>query len=265
MKEKYYNEAIIGNEKMVASFSYQGEMLRLFYPTRDYRQFIDTMQAGVKINDSALIYLHEDINNEYEQYYTENTNILNTKIKNTYFNLSILQTDFVSTSKNVIIKKYKLTNENSINLEVDFLLYSKLLSNNNNMVGSKIEKDTLLQYSHDYTYCIFSKLPILGYRLNHSEEEIKSGYLQDKDYIGMANDSAISYKIGNLKPGESKEFEIFIYINNNQEKYQMDEIIEDVEKIKNIDTTKEQKKVEKYWNNYVKEHDGLKVLSQKEE
>ncbi len=265
MKKKYYNEAIIGNEKIVASFSYQGEMLRLFYPTRDYRQFIDTMQTGVKINDSALIYLHEDINNEYEQYYTENTNILNTKIKNTYFNLSILQTDFVSISKNVIIKKYKLTNENSIDLEVDFLLYSKLLSNNNNMVGSKIEKDTLLQYSHDYTYCIFSKLPILGYRLNHSEEEIKSGYLYDKDYIGMANDSAISYKIGNLKPKESKEFEIFIYINNNQEKYQMDEIIEDVEKIKSIDTTKEQKKVEKYWNNYVKEHDGLKILSKKEE
>ncbi len=265
MKKKYYNEAVIGNEKIVASFSYQGEMLRLFYPTRDYRQFIDTMQAGVKINDSALIYLHEDINNQYEQYYTENTNILNTKIKNTYFNLSILQTDFVSISKNVIIKKYKLTNENSIDLEVDFLLYSKLLSNNNNMVGSKIEKDILLQYSHDYTYCIFSKLPILGYRLNHSEEDIKSGYLHDKDYIGMANDSAVSYKIGTLKPGESKEFEIFIYINNNQEKDQMDEIIEDVEKIRKIDTTKEQKNVEKYWNNYVKEHDGLNILSKKEE
>ncbi len=265
MKKKYYNEAIIGNEKVVASFSKQGEMLRLFYPTRDYRQFIDTMQAGVKINDSALIYLHEDINNEYEQYYTENTNILNTKIKNTYFNLSILQTDFVSISKNVIIKKYKLTNENSIDLEVDFLLYTKLLSNNNNMVGSKIEQDTLLQYSHDYTYCIFSKLPILGYRLNHSEEEIKSGILYDKDYIGMADDSAISYKIGNLKPGESKEFEIFIYINNNQEKYQMDEILKDIEKLRKIDVVKEEKDVEKYWNNYVKEHDGLKILSQKEE
>lgn len=31
----------------------------------------------------------------YQQYYTEDTNILNTEIKNTYFNLKITQTDFV--------------------------------------------------------------------------------------------------------------------------------------------------------------------------
>ena len=264
MKKKYYNEAIIGNDKIVASFSSRGEMLRLFYPTRDCRQFIDTMYTGVKVNDSAIIYLHDDINNQYEQYYTENTNILNTKIKNTYFNLSVLQTDFVSLSKNVMIKKLVFTNENTIDLNINFLIYSKLLSSFNNMVGTKIENDIFMQYSHNYTYCIFSKTPILSYRLNNSKEEIKSGVLQDKDYIGMANDSAVSFDIGTLKPGESKEFEIFIYINNNREKYQFDEIIEDIEKIRKIDINKELKSVEKYWKNYVKEHDGLEILTKEE-
>lgn len=264
MKKKYYNEAIIGNDKIVASFSSKGEMLRLFYPTRDCRQFVDTMLAGVKVNDSAIIYLHEDINNQYEQYYTENTNILNTKIKNTYFNLSILQTDFVSISKNVMIKKLVFTNENTIDLNINFLIYSKLLSSFNNMVGTKIENNIFMQYSHNYTYCIFSKTPILSYRLNNSKEEIKSGILKDKDYIGMANDSAVSFDIGMLKPGEIKEFEIFIYINNNREKYQFDEIIEDIEKIRKIDINKELKSVEKYWKNYVKEHDGLEILTKKE-
>lgn len=264
MKKKYYNEAIIGNDKIVASFSSKGEMLRLFYPTRDCRQFVDTMLAGVKVNDSALIYLHEDINNQYEQYYTENTNILNTKIKNTYFNLSILQTDFALLSQNVMIKKLVFTNENTIDLNINFLIYSKLLSSFNNMVGTKIENNIFMQYSHNYTYCIFSKTPILSYRLNNSKEEIKSGMLQDKDYIGMANDSAVSFDIGMLKPGESKEFEIFIYINNNREKYQFDEIIEDIEKIRKIDISKELKSVEKYWKNYVKEHDGLEILTKEE-
>lgn len=264
MKKKYYNEAIIGNDKIVASFSSRGEMLRLFYPTRDCRQFIDTMYTGVKVNDSAIIYLHDDINNQYEQYYTENTNILNTKIKNTYFNLYVLQTDFVSVSQNVMIKKLVFTNENTIDLNINFLIYSKLLSSFNNMVGTKIENDIFMQYSHNYTYCIFSKTPILSYRLNNSKEEIKSGVLQDKDYIGMANDSAVSFDIGTLKPGESKEFEIFIYINNNREKYQFDEIIEDIEKIRKIDINKELKSVEKYWKNYVKEHDGLEILTKEE-
>ena len=132
------------------------------------------------------------------------------------------------------------------------------------MVGSKIENDILMQYSHDFTYCIFSKAPIQGHRLNNSKEEIKSGILKDKDYIGMSNDSAISFEIGNLKAGESKEFEIIIYINNNLEQYQFDEIISDVEKIRKIDINKELEKVEKYWQNYVKKHDGLKVIEQKE-
>jgi len=264
MKKKYYNEAIIGNDKIVASFSSKGEMLRLFYPTRDCRQFVDTMYTGVKINDSALIYLHDDINNEYEQYYTEDTNILNTKIKNTYFNLSILQTDFVCISKNVIIKKLIFTNENNIDLNVNFLIYSKLLSSFNNMIGTRIENDIFMQYSHNYTYCIFSKTPILSYRLNNSQEEVRTGTIKDKDYIGMSEDSAVSFDIGILKPGESKEFEIFIYINNNREKYKFDEIIENIEKMKQIDVQKELIKTEKYWKNYVKEHDGLEILTKEE-
>ena len=264
MDKKYLNEAIIGNDKIVASFSSKGEMLRLFYPTRDYRQFIDCMYTGVKVNDSAIIYLHEDINNIYEQYYTEDTNILNTKVKNTYFNLSILQTDFASISQNILIKKLIFTNENTIDLNVNFLIYSKLLSNSNNMIGAKIENNIFMQYSHDYTYCIFSKTPILSYRLNNSKEEIKTGILKDKDYIGMAEDSAVSFDIGTLKPGESKEFEIMIYINNNEEKYKFDEIIEDVEKIRKIDINKELDRVEKYWKNYVEKHDGLEILTKKE-
>ena len=155
MKKKYYNEAVIGNDKIVASFSSKGEMLRLFYPSPDCRQFIDEMYTGVKVNDSMIIYLHDDINNQYDQYYTENTNVLNTQIKNTYFNLSILQTDFTPIQKNVLIKKYVFTNENSIDLNVNFLIYSKLLSSFNNMVGTVVRNDIFMQYSHNYTYSIF--------------------------------------------------------------------------------------------------------------
>lgn len=103
MNQKYYNDAIIGNKNIRATFSKKGELLRLYYPSVDFKQFIDFYRVGVKINDSGIIYLHEDINNRYNQYYTENTNILNTEIENTYFNLQIKQTDFVSIKENVLI------------------------------------------------------------------------------------------------------------------------------------------------------------------
>ena len=85
MNQRYFNDGIIGNGKVTASFSKTGELLRFFYGAIDHKQFIEQFDVGVKINDSAIIYLHNDINNVYDQRYIEDTNILQTEILNTYF------------------------------------------------------------------------------------------------------------------------------------------------------------------------------------
>lgn len=172
MKNKYFNDAIIGGKNITASYTKNGELLRLMHNTPDFRQFLDFFHTGVKINDSCIIYLHEDQNNYYKQYYTEDTNILNTEIENTYFSLNIKQTDFVSIKNSVLIKRYILKNNNTIDLNVNFLVHSKLLSNTNNMVGSKIENNVLLQYSHNNTMCMFSKKNINAHQLNDTENNI---------------------------------------------------------------------------------------------
>lgn len=265
MNKKYLNEAIIGNKKIVASFSSKGELLRVFYPTRDYRQFVDEMDIGIKVNDSMLIDLHNDINNTYDQYYTEGTNILNTQIKNTYFNIEIIQTDFAIFNKDVLVKKYKFINNNTIDLNVQFLLYSKLLSSFNNMVGSKIENNVIKQYSHNYTFSIFSKSDILSWCLNGSKEDMQDGILYDKDYIAMANDSAISYEIGNLKPGEEKEFEIYMYICDNRQEDKIKQLDDSIGEIRKINIEKELENTKKYWQQYLSKHDGLNILNKKQE
>ena len=58
MENKYLNDTIIGNERMLVSFNNKGELLRLFYPTRDYRQFLESFKTGVKIIYSKFISLH---------------------------------------------------------------------------------------------------------------------------------------------------------------------------------------------------------------
>ena len=67
MKTKYYNDAIIGNKNVRATLSKKGELLRLYYPSIDYRQFIDELIVGLKVNDSRLINLYDDINNIYKR------------------------------------------------------------------------------------------------------------------------------------------------------------------------------------------------------
>ncbi len=253
MKNKYFNDAIIGGKNITASYSKNGELLRMMYDAPDFRQFLDFFHTGVKINDSCMIYLHEDINNRYKQYYSEDTNVLNTEIENSYFNLQIKQTDFVSLKNSILIKKYEFQNNNTIDLNVNFLVHSKLLSDENNMVGSKMCGNVLIQYSHNDIICMFSKNGILSHQLNDTDENIGSGVIQDKDYIGMSPDSSISYDLGLIKPKQKKELVLYIYITNHSQKTE-ENVLKEIENIRKIDVAKEQSAVEKYWKKYVKEH-----------
>ena len=69
--DKFLNEALIGNKNILATYTGKGELQRLYFPERSIRQYVNFNHVGIKINDSGLIYLHEDINNTYKQYYMD--------------------------------------------------------------------------------------------------------------------------------------------------------------------------------------------------
>ena len=257
MDNKYLNEAIIGNRKMIATYTSKGEMQRVYFPSKDNRQYINYFHTGVKINESDLIYLHDDINNTYKQYYDTDTNILNTEITNTYFNLKIVQTDFVLIKENILLKKYTFLNENKIDLNTQFYIHSELLSDTNNFVGCKIVDGGMMQYAHDFTFSTFAKgKDIIKHQINGSINNIKRTEIYDKDYIGMSKDTSIAYEIGTIKPGEKKELEIAILIDENKN---ISDIEDEIERVKRIDFDKEYINTKAYWRKYVKQHNGLKI------
>lgn len=254
MKTKYYNDAFIGNKNILATYSKNGELLRLYYPNPDFRQFIDFFGTGIKINDSGMIYLHEDINNKYNQYYEEDTNVLNTEIENLYYKLKVKQMDYASTKKDVIIKHYVFENGGSIDLNVNFLVHSKLIYEENNSVGAQIKNNALIQYCHDYALATFSKDKISSHQLNDVQNNIQSGVIQDKDYIGMSADSAISYDIGIIKPGEKKEFVLFLVPVHKISEGDNKELLEKIDEIRKMDVKTEKQNVVRYWRKFVKDH-----------
>ena len=250
---KYYNRAIIGNKDLTASVSEKGELLRVCFPKIDGRQFVEHFHVGVKINDSNLIYLHNDINNKYKQQYIDKTNILVTNVENNYFNLEVEQTDCVSYDKNVLIRKYTLNNKNKINLDIDFILNSKMISNKSENFGSKIIDNGIIQYNRDYSFSIYSDRALKSHKLNDVEGAIASGTFDDKDYIGMSNEIAISYNIGTLKPNEKKDINIFIKLGTSQS------VESELKKYCNLDVEKEIKETTKYWNSYVENHNKINL------
>ena len=230
----------------------------MYYPAKDNRQYIDFYHVGVKINDSNLIYLHDDINNVYKQYYEVNTNVLNTEITNTYFNLKVLQTDFVPIKDNVLVRKYTLINESHIDLDVNFFIHSGLLSDKNNFVGCKIIDEGMIQYAHDFMVSTISmEEKVHKKQINGAKNTIKSGNIDDKDYIGMSNDSAIEYNLGVIKPNEKKIITICIVLQ--EQPGVMSDFEKEIQRIGKMDFESELSKTKSYWRKYVKSHDGLQL------
>lgn len=259
MHTKYFNDGVVGNKKIKASFTKSGEMLRMFYGSADYKQFVDLFHVGIKVNNSALIYLHNDINNTYSQEYIKDTNVLQTNITNSYYNVKIVQTEFVPISENVLVKNYKVKNENTMDLNISLLLYSKILRNLNNDTSGFVRNDTLIQYNHDFSVCTFAKEKILSKQINNAENNFMQGSIGGKDYIGMSPDSAISYDLKKLKPGEEKELTIFVYISKNRNRSMIKELDFEIDRIRNLDVKNLLDNTVKYWKRYVKEHDILGV------
>lgn len=257
MENKYLNEAIIGNKNMIATFTSKGELQRMYFPSKDNRQYINYFHTGVQINDSDLIYLHDDINNIYMQYYDTDTNVLNTEVTNTYFNLKMVQTDFVMLKENVLVKKYIFLNEGKIDLNTKFYIHSELLSDQNNFVGCKIIDNGMMQYAHDFAVSTFAKgEKIVKHQINGSKETIKRCEIHDKDYIGMSKDASICYDIGIIKPQEKKELEICIFVDENRNVSEMED---EIDRITKIDLNKEYIQTKSYWRKYVKLHNGLNL------
>ena len=257
MNNKYLNEAIIGNKNMLATFTSKGEIQRIYFPNKENRQYINFFHTGVKVNNSDLIYLHDDINNVYRQYYDTDTNILNTEVTNTYFNLTIVQTDCILIKENVLLKRYVFLNESKIDLDLEFYIHSELLSDENNHVGCKIIDYGMMQYAHDFNVSTFAKgYNINRHQINGSKENIKRGEIYDKDYIGMSKDSSISYKIGTIKPNDKKVLEICVLIDENKN---VSELEDEIDRVRRIDFNKEYSNTKSYWRKYVKNHNGLNL------
>ena len=259
MRTKYFNNSVVGNQNIKASFTKTGELIRLLYGAADYKQFVDTFQTGVKINDSEIIYLHQDCNNEYVQNYIENTNILETQIYNKYFKLRIKQTDFIPVEEKVLIKKYTFRNDNCYDLKVNFLAYSKILTDINNDTSGFIKENALIQYNHDFSICTFSNTNLSSSQVNGVNNNLHTGVISGKDYIGMSPDSAISYDLDVLRPGEEKEITLFMFITKNKVINVLNDLDSEIDRIKRFNVDKMLSDTTEYWRKYLKDHDEMKV------
>lgn len=181
MSNKYFNNAILGNSRVLACMSDKAELIRLYYPYIDYFQLIDTYSFGTFENNQIHWFKDADLINQYYE-----GNILYTELK--VNGVEVILRDYVLPDENILVRAIKLMKPSNL------ILYSKLNSNVDKQVSSMVVDNTLIQYCQDMYMATFSDKDIYKYRINNAKDSLETPNFNSEDYIGMSADAIISYE-----------------------------------------------------------------------
>ena len=232
---KYFNDAIIGNSKILASLTNKGELIRLYYPNIDYFQNIDKNQIGI-VKDHQILWFHDAV--PKSQYYEGNIVYTELCIED----YEILQRDYVLPNKNILVRTFQF------NKQLNLFVYSKLNSDVNKKVSSMVVDHALIQYCQEMYMATLSSLPIAKYQINNSKYSLENGCLNPEDDIGMSEDSAILYT-------NTDQITLYIALENN-----LSSILKTVEWCKKQQENILYERTKKYWNDYLKKFEKNRIF-----
>ena len=261
---KYFNDAIIGNDDIVLSLNKKGKLLRLFYPSPDYRQFFKDVDILFYINEEEIYDINDDFTSVYNQYYVENTNILKTEITNNKYNFKVIQTDFCMINEAVTVRRYEFENLSDQDLSLRAIVHADALSNENTDTSGYFKNNSLIQYNHTASATFFSNYPIEKYKVNNMNKDLSLDF-ENKEYIGLSSASTMFLKPLKLKSGEKKEVDIYLHVNDNSKIGLLNELDNEINRIKKINVLDKENETKRHWTRFVKKHTkhDLKKLSPK--
>lgn len=251
MSKTYINNAVIGNSGMLACITDKGELVRLFWPHIDYPQHLEKMSAGIFAPGSRSATLWLDSGSwQYRQRYVEDTNILVTTYWDAGLGLVIDQTDFVLPDRDVLIRRYDVENTGENDIECSLVLYSSNISTNPHLSSILFDfgVDALIHYRHNYYMSISSDLEVKRFQLgNDAFRCAGAADLKGVDSIGMMQDGAVLWELGNVTKNEKKSITIYICISHT---------LKGAKKlageIKRTDPLVEYRRTEEYWTDFLK-------------
>jgi glucoamylase len=250
MTKTYFNDAIIGNSRMLVCLSNKGEMERLFWPHIDHPQHLERFVAGVFNTryKNSTSWFGED-NWKKEQSYIYDTNIIKTSFIDNNLGLKVDQFDFVLPERDVLVRLYEIENIGSEEKDLGFMQYSSMITTTPELSSTlfAFDTDSMIHYRHNYYISIFSDIEVFQFQIgNNAIDSAKRTELRGYDSIGMMKDGALSWKIGAIKPGEKKSFKIFIAASNT-----LKEAKKLCRECKTMNVTEQYESTKKYWLDFL--------------
>ena len=213
---------ISGNSKMLACFREDGKLYKLFWPHIDYGENIGLFLSGINI-------MHEPVNTlwlgegtrQNGQYYLDNTNIITTHMTTTHFNLEVTQTDLVLPDDDVLVRNYRIRNNDDRTLELTFLTYTLFeIEESNHYDTAYFDYDipSLVHFRRNAFFALAAdhNTKLSGYQCGRKNSPVdplinaNNGILTGYPNGIREAAGALSWRLGILAQGEEKEITLYL-------------------------------------------------------
>lgn len=208
---------IIGNGRMLATLDCRGEIHRLFWPRIDYSQNVGRMAFGLFVGGTpATTWLHDEPW-RHHQTYEPDTNILITESKHP-LGLAVVLRDFVLPDQDVLIRLTTVTNESAAPMEITALQYSAVTIGESPLYQTAFydaDSDSVIHYRRNRFLAIGSDLEADGFTCTRrgpggAWDDARDGLLGGREIDDGDTESALTWRLGIVKPGESRTMAVFL-------------------------------------------------------
>lgn len=249
--KSFFNHAVIGNSRVLATLNKKSQFLRVFWPNVDNAQHIDKMQLGIYFPGmSDTMHWIESDDWHYLQYYVDDTNILKTVITSSTYNIKITMTDLVTIDKDIITRNIEFENISAQPINLNFGLYCSGIFNKLDMQSSifDFDSDSIVFYKHNNYMFISADKDCKQFQLTNNPFEACSRlFLYGVEDYSLSAEGAAIWEIGELKPNDKLDLNLYIAFGHD-----INITRKQIKAIKKVSYNNLFNNVKKYWLDFLK-------------
>ncbi|MDK2934702.1 MAG: glucoamylase [Clostridiales bacterium] len=246
----YFNDAVVGNSRVLGCINRKGELVRLFWPHIDYPQHIESFQMAIYVhgNSYSTIWLQNDEWDRKQQYISD-TNILKTIYKNEEIGFRIVCTDFVIPEEDTLVRSIEIENISGQEKNINFLTFSNFISNTTDVRSTlfDFEQECIVHYRHNYYFAVAGSSRVVDFQItNDAYNAAVRSEFYGVDDIGMTGEAVQAWELGKFYPNDKKVINIYVCC-----AHTLAESLEKTRKVKNQNVDILIEHTKKYWLDYL--------------
>ncbi|MFO7295633.1 MAG: glycoside hydrolase family 15 protein [Clostridia bacterium] len=253
--------AVIGNRRMLASMTSNGQIHRLWWPRLDVYQQVEEWNFAISIEGyTNLLWLHDETEWDFTQSYLEDSPVVLTNAIHKVLPLGWELKDFVLIDRDVLVRRWRIKNLSGQTVSLKLWQYSDFAINDRVRYNTtKYLKyiDGLLHYQADTVIALFSNRRATAFQCGaDAKEHVKACSLNCKNQ-DISSCGALMWDLGDVGAYGYVDVDIYLVAGNS-----IDGILETAKALKSEDISLIENDIYEHWKK-IYENGCLRVNDEK--